>query len=380
MRETSVILKEAANYCGLTRSRFNDSNVPTSISNIAVLPFLGDIRSYAVLSSMLLKNYRQQSKGSKYFILCGWPHYQSLFPHVDEYWSLSPEQMKMLFWKSNGFVNDARDAVGLTRNLHKYFEEVLSYEDLNVFYNDGFTTEYFERFGHGGVSVFKPVIPSSVVLGNDFSRELTNKPGNKVLIYPASYVNVWKHGRNDPVKTSIDFWKHLISKMLKSGFVPVIYKDSVCHDLAGDFGTECIFLNNMSIGNLMAAMRTIGCVLDVFSGISRLATLARTPFVCCDERSRYSIKKEYEFDDLCGRGVPKDYIFSFGTIISGGNESVWATSITDCIIANLKTMYGGMNRELWPPTSEFDEIVPYSKVRTIKSKRLGAKFIKIPTL
>ena len=45
-------------------------------------------------------------------------------------------------------------------------------------------------------------------------------------------------------------------------------------------------------------MRMTGCVLDVFSGISKLALAARTPFIYVDDRARYVSLKEVELDDI----------------------------------------------------------------------------------
>ena len=67
--EIISILQRAAEKAGVKRTRYEDQKVPASIDNVCVLPFFGDLRSTCVLSSFLLKRYREESKGSK-FSLC----------------------------------------------------------------------------------------------------------------------------------------------------------------------------------------------------------------------------------------------------------------------------------------------------------------------
>src|SRR5687768_6605532 len=97
VREVAEIIKSAAAQSGLDRVRFPDRNVPASLSDVTVLLMLPDLRSTAVASALLLKRYREQAKGSKYFILCSWPGQQGLYPYVDEYWSVPAASVKNLF-------------------------------------------------------------------------------------------------------------------------------------------------------------------------------------------------------------------------------------------------------------------------------------------
>ena len=124
-------------------------------------------------------------------------------------------------------------------------------------------------------------------------------------------------------------------------------------------------------------MRSCGCVLDMFSGISRFSMAARTPFVCFDERSRFNGTKEYEINDLCGRGVPREYIFGFGAIIESGDKSAWNSNIFEHLFVKLEKIHGGMDKDSWPSSAEYNQIVPYDSVRRIKNKRLGSRFVKI---
>lgn len=81
-------LKRAADRNGFNRDRFEERKIPNDFSDICILPFFGDIRSLFLLSSFLLNPFKNNFKSSKYFILASWPGFQTLFPYVDEYWSL----------------------------------------------------------------------------------------------------------------------------------------------------------------------------------------------------------------------------------------------------------------------------------------------------
>ena len=127
----------------------------------------------------------------------------------------------------------------------------------------------------------------------------------------------------------------------------------------------------------LTAMRSCGLVLDVFSGIYKMAICARTPFLCFEERSKYNSLKDYEIDDLCAYNLmPKEYIFAFSTILSKGSREDWS-SIYRTTISMAKKMIAVMDRDRLPPTVEQDKVVPYSMVRENKIKKLGTKFIKI---
>ncbi len=90
------ILKNAADKTGFRRVRYSEKKIPTSISNVTVFLFLGDIRSSFILSSLLLRRFREESKGSRYFILCSWPGHEALYPYVDEYWEISEDLLEII--------------------------------------------------------------------------------------------------------------------------------------------------------------------------------------------------------------------------------------------------------------------------------------------
>jgi len=378
MMEVPAILKNAAEKSRLDRARYVDKNTPTSVSQISIVPFFPDVRSSMVLSSLLLKRYREEAKGSRYFIACSYPGFGPLFPYVDEYWSIKPEALKSMMAGAQGFQNYSDGAIAIQRSLNYFFEDLISIDELNKFYHDGLKEDFFERFHH--VKTFLPAVSSSVVLGNEFNRELNKRQGNKVFIYPVMDIIGWKNGRTRSVKAPLEFWHYLIRRLLQEGYVPVVYQTPLTYDLSAEFTDSCMYVTDLDVGNVLAAMRATGCVLDVFSNISRIALVARCPFVACDERNRYSGVKEYEIDDLCGIGVPREYIFSFVTIIESGDKSVWNSNLLDSIIVRLDSIFGDMDRDQWPTTSESNNIVPYDKVRKTKSKKLGTKFIKVPRI
>jgi hypothetical protein len=376
MNEIADFIKRAADKTGFTRDLYNDQNVPTHHSNIMVLPFFGDLRSTLPLSSLVLKRYKEIIKGSKYLILASWPGCKSLFPYVDEYWSISDKSiMSRLYESSNGFENTGELATLYHRNLNLFFEDVIKPEELGKFYSCGITNDFWETFKN--VERVLPNVPSSSIVGIDFTKELMSRPGFKVFIYPSRWVSTWSCGKNYHNKVTKDFWVALVEKLLNSGVSPVVYLSPLTHDISVDFAEKCLYVSDPDISKVLGVMRGTGCVLDIFSGISRLAIMARCPFVSCEERSKYFGLKEYELDDLCGYGLPKQYIFSFSTIIREGNVDIWNTSLFESIVKKFNSFLPTLDRDKWPPTTESITKVPYSIVRKKEMKKIGAKFIKV---
>jgi hypothetical protein len=370
------ILKRAADKAGFARVRYAEKNIPTSISNVAVFLFFGDLPSSFILSSLLLRRFREESKGSKYFILIGWPGQEGMFPYVDEYWTVKESaQADQLQHHTNGFFNKSELVAGYQRILNTFFEDLSDPLVLTPYYDQGFKEEFFNRFKH--VKVYLPSVSSSAILGQELSRQLA-MPNKKVVIYPAKYLRSWANSKMEPLLVSKDFWHDLTKELLNAGIQPVVYQSAATFDLSPDFVDKCLFYTDPSVLHLMALMRAAGCVLDVFSGISRIALGARCPFLACDDRRSYNQLKGYEIDDLCCGGLPKRYIFSFPSVCGQMGKNLWKYSLLDGIIQKLISLLEGSNRDLWPSPSESYEIVPYSRVREIKAKKLGTHFIKVP--
>ncbi len=376
--EVLGLIKRAAEKTGFVRERTNDSQMPTDTSNITVVPFFGDMRSMVVLSSLLLKRFREEERGSKYFILASWPGYQGLFPYVDEYWGIQDEDCVAKFYEeATQFRNRHQLSSGFFRSLNQYFFEdvVIPADQFGPYYDLGITNEYWNKYKH--IRRTLPGIPSSAVLGKEFNRELQGRGGMKVFIYPSLYARFWEAGINN-LKVKKDFWVALVERLLKERFMPVIYKGLLTYDISPEFTNRCVYCTETDVGKVMTAMRATGCVLDVFSGISRLALMARCPFLSVDERNRYSALKEYEMDDLCGPTVPKQYIFSFPTILEGGVPETWDHTLFNNIVTRLNSFLPELDREGWPSTGESTEVVLYETVRKKKAKRIGTRLLKVP--
>jgi hypothetical protein len=376
--EVPSILKSAAEYCGLERVRYQDRKAPTSMDSVVVMYLFGDIRSTVVAASWLVKRYREEVKGSKYFILVSWHGMQDLFPYVDEYWSVGEATTESLYSHADRFENDSPGVPVIVRKLTRFVEDVVGPDELRPYYDNGITQTFWDKFRV--VRTFKPGVSSAVVLGQEFSREVNRRPGRKIFLYPSKTVTLFKHGRVRHEKIGKEFWVGFAEYLVAKGHVPVVFRGPLCHDISPDLVERCVYVSSDEVGPILAAMRACDCVVDVFSGVSRLALLARCPFVCCDERGRYMGLKEFEVDDLCGKDIPREYIFSFPTIIGGGERATWKLNVMDTVAAKLDAIFQDSSRDTWPPTSETEEVTPYSNVRRIAPKRMGTRFIRVPRI
>src|SRR5262245_17371709 len=119
MIDVKDFLRRTADRNGFLRERYEDAKVPGDPDGLAIMPFFGDWRSTFVLSSLLLKRYKEELKGSKYFILLSWPGFASLFPYVDEYWTVGEDQFKKLYSNTDSMENRSDQGVVHLRNLHE---------------------------------------------------------------------------------------------------------------------------------------------------------------------------------------------------------------------------------------------------------------------
>lgn len=370
-------LKRAADRNGFVRERFEERRVPTDIDGLVVMPFFGDFRGTFLLSSWLLHRYKELHKPSKYFILASYPGMQGLFPYVDEYWSIGDEgQIKRLYEKSDGFRNRADMATIYQRNLNEFFRDVVDWRQVcEPYYHQGITQEFWDSYKT--VKRFLPHVPSSAVLGKDFMKELTTRAGYKVFISPMQFAQSWRNGKVEHIYAKKEFWTELVKRFLKEGFVPVVWQNPLTFDLSAEFTNECLYIGDRDITKVLSVMRASGCVLDVFGGLSRLAIAARCPFVALDERSRYTNLKEHEVDDLCAKSLPKEYIYTFSTIIADGTPHAWNNDLFNNITYRLNVFLPALNRDEWPATGESTEIVLYDNVRKTKTKKIGARLLKV---
>lgn len=373
--DVSTVLKRAAEKCGATRVRFRERDVPTSVESVTVLPFFGDRRSSFVLSSLLLRRFKEELKGSRYFVLLSWPGDEGLYPYVDEYWQPDDESaLHKAASEASGFGNNSSFVPIMQRSLNQYFYDVMSSSDLLPYYDCGLTAAFFERFRHVKVSL--PSVPSASSLGADLSRALSRRE-NKVFVSPYRQMNSWRNGACESASVPREFWAALLERLVSEGFFPVVQSDLFSYDMSADVPDSCLHVGRTDLLKTMSLMRATGLVLDLFQGTSRLAMAARCPFLCLDERQRFNSLKDYEINDLCGRGVPREYIFSFAALIEKGGPAVWRTNVLDHMVVKLKEMHDGEDRDSWPAPVETNDIVPYDSVRKRKLKRMGSRFIRI---
>lgn len=363
-------LQKAADKLGFLR-QINGNEIPDNLSKITVVPLFGDIRANVVLSSLFLKEFRQNRK-DKYIIVCSWPGHKVLYPGVDEYWSVSDVKLaEEAYFYSKGFNNNSSLVSGYFKNLSYYFfEDVVHPDEWTKFYNNGITENFWSS--HEEVNKFLPQISS----GADLPRELIKSESNKVFVYPTKYINLWWLGNQRIANLPKDFWLCFIEELLKMDIKPVVYKGFLTHDISSDFTSKCLYVNDLELSKALGAMRYVGCVVDFFGGISRLAVLARTPYFAYDERSRYFNFKEYEIDDICAIGIPRKYIFSFPTIIESGNKDAWLSSILSIFKNEFFEFFSLLKREEWPLCSEVNESISRKFIREKKFLSMGIKFLK----
>lgn len=379
MIDVSGFIRKASETCGFVRERYEDARLPTDPNRITVVPFFGDLRSTCILSSLLLKRFRDEERPSRYLVLASWPGFAGLFPFVDEYWGLADlTEARRFYADASQLRNKSPDVADYYRSLNQYFFEdmVIPHEHFGSLYGQGIQDPFWLKYKR--IIRYLPLVPSTVALGKEFNRELSARGGYKVFVFPSTHIQHWRLGDVTSLPVSKDFWIALAKRMLSERLVPVVYKSYMTHDLSGDLTNKCIFVDEPDIGKVLAIMRASGCVLDVFSGISKLALAARCPFLMVDERSRFSSLKEYEVDDLCGKSIPKQYIFSFPTIIEGGTIETWDDNILQSIVSRLHSFLPDLDRDTWPNTGESFEQVPYDTIRKIKLKKFGTRLLKIP--
>lgn len=377
MTVVADFLKRAADRNGFRRDRFDEGQIPTDFANVCIVPCFSDSRSMVILSSLLLNRYRTENKGSKYFVVASWPGYQGLFPYADEYWSLTDEAVLKRFYEGSEALRNKTDlAVVYNRNLNEFFRDVVDINDIQKLYRYGLTNHFFERYRE--IKRFIPFVPSASILGRDFNRELAVRSGYKVFLHPSIYIKFWHHGISENVRANVDFYVKFVEAMVERNITPVIWQNFNSYDISSQVGDKAIFFREPDVIRALAAMRATGCVLDIFNGLSRYALLARTPFLSMDERVRYNGTKESEIDDLLGVGIPKQYIFSFSTLLTTGTPFHWRLDAFPSICNRLDKFLPELNRDEWPPTAEQNDIVSYDKlVRVHKQKKLGTRFIKV---
>lgn len=347
------------------------------MENICIFPFFGELKSTCIASTLLLNRMRQEMKSSKYFILCSWPENSGIFPYIDEYWC--PEDLsilKGLYNKSNGFANDSEYYLTMQRNLHYFFEDVITPDILKSFYQNGLTDDYFARFSQ--IKVTFPEIPSSNFISTDISQQLNQKAGRKIFIFPSNVIYSWRNGQDKKINCSKEFWHALVENLHTNGYTPVIWINYNSLDISGLAPDKGIYFNSANILDVLTIMRLCDCVLDVHNGISNLALLARSPYFCLDERSRFNNAKQFEINALLGQNTPINYSFSFSSILE--NKDAWQENVFSLISARLESFLANIDYKQLADPKESTNVVSYDLVKDRKAKKLGVKFVKIPRI
>lgn len=374
MSTIQTYLQRAADKIGFQREFFIEKNLPTSSSSITTLVFFGDMRSTFVLSSLILRQYKERNP-SRYIILVSWPEYKDLFPYVDEYWSPKESALtKLLALGADNFSNTSNEDIQIRRNLFEVMSDVISYKEILSYYDSGFTKKYWEEFQ--AVKRYLPGIPAISRIREDFKLQLTKRPGQKVILFPATRVRTWQQGKSVYVKIPVAPWKALTERLIADGIDTILFQNQFTYDLSSDFMDKCMYLVATKVNEVLTAMHYVGCVVDFFTGISRLAIAARCPFLAVDERMRFIKQKDYEIDDIGCGDMPRNYVFSFSTLLLTGSPSEWDASLFDTTMTGLKRLLTKLPNNGSITTQEVYEPVDYSKVREHRAKRLGAKFIK----
>jgi hypothetical protein len=113
--------------------------------------------------------------------------------------------------------------------------------------------------------------------------------------------------------------------------------------------------------------------VDLFAADSRLALLARAPYVCVTERQTYNACKDYEVDDLVGHQLPHSYIFSFATMIEGNDYA----NVISGVITKLESLLTKVDRDELPSTLPSSLPAPYGLVRERKAKKFGIRLFNL---
>ena len=372
MSDVAAYVQRAAERTKFNREYFIEKNIPTVPSNVVAIPFYSDLHTSLVMSSFILKQYKEANR-DKYIILCSWPGWKDLYPYVDEYWSLPDDATETLATDAGSFYNGTQLATELSQNLLECLG-ILTHRDFKKYYNFGFTENYWKDFGE--LKRYLPEVPSETLIAEGFRQQLAQKTGQKVILYPSKKIRTWHNGKPRYFQVPQDFWSTLTKRLLDEGYVPVMWQNWFTYDMSREFTDSCVYLVPRNISDVLAAMRYVGIVLDVYSGVSRMAIAARTPFVAVDERLRFVDGKDYVLDDLCCDELPRQYIFSNATMLLSGGPEEWNMSIIDNIVRRLDSFVPETKTMEWGSTNESYEPVSYDRVRKLNARRMGVHFIK----
>lgn len=373
---TIDFLNNSSEKVGFKREVFLDSNVPTDLDNLLFLPIFCDFKYSFIFSSILLNQYKNKTKNSKYLIVCSYPGFSKFFKEADEYWSLYDfKYFKNLYENSFEFENKSKLYIDILRNFNEHYRNVNNSIIFNDYYINGFKEKFWKEYEP---TISFPMIPSSAVLGKEFLKLMGENSGYKVFLLPSIYLNSWSEGRNKKVQAQKSFYIDLIKYLKQQNIFPIIWNHPLAYDITNDISNkDCIIINDTDLSKVLSAIRATGCVLDLFNGSSWLAKLARTPCLKFDERTRYFNTKENELSDFTYIETPTKLILGFMNSIIYGNNKSWENDIFINIKNNIFDFISLLDRDSWTTTSELTRKVNLLNVNNKKTKKFGTRFIKI---
>ena len=375
----SEFLSNTASKLNFNREKFIEKNIPSNFDQISVFFGLGDLRTTAAISTMILPRIRKEKKALRYFIVFGYPNYSCLYPYADEYWSFNnPDKLEQIYYSSNGLDNNSNLKTIYLRHLNESFREVLKQEDLANIYDGYLKTSFWDT--NKNIRIILPQVSSSLInLNQDIQAKFNNLGSKRLFVFPNKNMQIYRKGRVVFQSISIEFWKNLIDKLIEMGIGVVCLKNQLTYDLSGQFSNQEKIINfsENDLEKIMSLMRLTGCVLDFFSGIGRIAAIARTPYINIDERYRYFNFKEYEFEDTVGKKVPIERLFLFADLINPLNNLF--ENVAKNIIKKIDSVFNESEKNKGLTDAPYlDYISNYDNVRYYQTQKLGVNFIKFP--
>ena len=371
----SDFLKITSKKLNFNREKYIEKNIPSNFDQITVLFNLGDLRNTLSLSSMILPKFRKETKSLRYFIVFSYPGFSSLFPYADEFWSFDQENFLRIYNSSLGLDNFNSLKTIYLRHFNENFREVIKSESFNDIYDHFFLKRYWEK--NKNIRIILPQIINSYSSNDVFVEKYSNINTNrKIFIFPNKTMQIIRKGKLTYEEIKVEFWINLIKKLLNNNISVICVKHPLTHDISSHFIDEknILFFNEIDLNQIMSLMRMSECVFDFFSGISRLAIAARTPYILADERIRYFNYKEYEFEDVVGESLYGDRFFIFADLLNANNDlySNIASNIISKIDKIKKISKGILSSEY------IDKLSNYQNVRYYQSKKMGLNFLKFP--
>lgn len=181
--------------------------------------------------------------------------------------------------QAQGWANSDPKAKFFDQQLTRFFD-TLTVDELKKYYHNGLTGAFFEDFKFVHYTLPGQPSPNASLL------KRLSQAGHKVFVYPSKRLLGWRRGRLEMANCKVEFWDKLLEKLIAKGYVPVVYTDEAAYDLSAKFAQDAVFLEGMRILDVFGVMRTCGCVLDVFNGMSFWAI--GTDAFCSCYRAAYS--------------------------------------------------------------------------------------------